>query len=410
LHPIPEIQALWRGMTTEEEDAALEASVVETGAILPLTVDDKGGIIDGLRLWHIYQKHGTKDCWVTVLTDLTREQKLHLAVTLNSNRRHLSTAHKKELVRRLLRKNPKLSGRYLAKLVGLTNKTAQRVKDDMVSCEEIPHMEEIEGRRDGKVYRAKGACAPVREFTQTGNTLGEVKEVPSVVTPKKVRSLRVKERREQAAKKGAQLGDPPGIKLLHCRFQDLLQLEPWVRGKAGALITDPPYEFAWLPHWLELADLARQVLVPGGLLVAAAPNSGLNRVIAALDTHLTYVRTIAIPFRVGGGFTSFGTLTWYGMFRPCVVYCNGDESQCRIQHKKVTDRLSMKEPQKEWHDHQQHVGDFMEFVGRFSLPGDLIVDPCAGSMTPARSLPRILGAVDSPACPRVTHTDRSPPL
>jgi hypothetical protein len=45
LHPIPEVAALWEGMTTPEEDAALLASVLKTGAVRPIVADETGGII-----------------------------------------------------------------------------------------------------------------------------------------------------------------------------------------------------------------------------------------------------------------------------------------------------------------------------------------------------------------------------
>jgi hypothetical protein len=391
LHIIPEIEALWAGMTTADEDAALEQSVVETGAVTPITSDQDGGIIDGLRLFVIYRKHNIRECWVTVLTDLTRQQKVELAISLNANRRHVSAAQKKDLVRKLLLTNPRLSGRYVAKVVGVDQKTAQKVKDEMVSGEEIPHLDSVQGI-DGKVYKAKGCLTPLNEMTAAVSALAEVKDVPSVVPAKKVRRLRAQERREQAAEEGATMSDPAGTTLVHCRFQDLLERRPDLRGQGGALISDPPYADAWLPYWYDLGCFAREVLMPGALVVLAAGNGNYNHVLRALDdSGLTYVRTISVPFRVGGGFGQFGGLRWYGMHRPIAVYCHGSQDQCRIKRVKVQDRMPMRGPQKEWHDHQQHVEDFVWLVQRFSLRGDLIIDPCAGSFTTGEAVLRVGG-------------------
>ena len=84
LRPSPEIEALWAGTTTAEEDAALEASVTATGPVHAITADEQGNIIDGHRCYRIYKKHNIKEVFVTILKDMTTEEKRHLAVSLNA--------------------------------------------------------------------------------------------------------------------------------------------------------------------------------------------------------------------------------------------------------------------------------------------------------------------------------------
>jgi ParB-like chromosome segregation protein Spo0J len=84
LRPSPEIEALWAGTTTAEEDAALEAFVTATGPVLPIIADEQGNIIDGHRCYRIYKKHNIKEVFVTILKDMTTEEKRHLAVSLNA--------------------------------------------------------------------------------------------------------------------------------------------------------------------------------------------------------------------------------------------------------------------------------------------------------------------------------------
>jgi hypothetical protein len=201
LRPSPEIEALWAGTTTAEEDAALEASVTATGPVHAITADEQGNIIDGHRRYRIYKKHGVKEVFVTVLNDLTDEQKRHLAVSLNAHRRHLTLDQKKEVVRKLLMENPRLSARRLGRLVGMDHHTAQGVKDRMIAGGEIPHLE-IEGR-DGKTYKARGAITPLQHIKRTLKQLSEVRELPALVTPKKLARQIAKERREDAARAGA---------------------------------------------------------------------------------------------------------------------------------------------------------------------------------------------------------------
>ena len=194
---------------------------------MPITADNQGNIIDGHRCYRIYKKHKIKEVFVTVLKGLTPQRKRHLAVSLNANRRHLTMDKKKALIRQFLAENPKLSARYLGRLVGVDKHTAQDVKNAMIAGGEIPRLDEIEGH-DGKVSRATGAVTPLRDIKRTLKELSEVSELPAVVTPKKVRWQKAKEKREEAAQKGAGMMDPANTRLVHCDFRDLLTREPWI--------------------------------------------------------------------------------------------------------------------------------------------------------------------------------------
>ncbi len=368
-------------MTTAEEDAALEKAILETGPVMPITADDQGDIIDGHRCYRVYKKHKIKEVFVTVLKGLTPERKRLLAVGLNANRRHLTLDKKKALIRQFLAENPKLSARYLGRLVGVDHHTAQDVKNAMIAGGEIPRLDEIEGH-DGKVYKAKGAVTPLRDIKRTLKELSEVSELPGVATPKKVRWQKAKEKRAEAAQKGAGMMDPANTHLIHCDFRDLLTREPWIEKAAGLVQIDPPYEAAWSPYWKEIAVFAKRVLVPGGWLVTYAPNDHLDQVIAALSSELRYVRTLSIPFRVGGNYSRYGGLNFYGMWRPVLVYHNGSPDNSRIATN-ICDRFAMRNAEKDWHPHQQNVEDMTLLVKTFSLDGDLIVDFCGGGFTTA---------------------------
>jgi hypothetical protein len=329
----------------------------------------------------VYQKHNIKEVFVTVLKGLTSEQKLDLAVRLNVQRRQLTMDKKKEVVRKLLQDNPKLSARYLGRLVGVDHHTAQDVKNAMIAGGEIPHLDEIEGK-DGKTYRAKGITMPLRDFKKGVGDMATVQVIPGVVTHRKVRNQIAKERRQEAATRGAEMTDPANTRLVHCDFRDLLTREPWIERAAGLVQCDPPYDEQFLPYWKELAACAKRVLVPGGWLVAYAPNNYLNRVIAALDSEFQYVRTLCNPFSVGGNFGYYGNLRVYGRWRPVLVFHNGTPVDTRIDTN-IMDRLTFTRNEKDWHPHQQNLEDMTLLVKTFSLAGVLIVDFCGGGFTTA---------------------------
>ena len=108
----------------------------------------------------------------------------------------------------------------------------------------------------------------------------------------------------------------------------------------------------------------------------------MDQVIAALSSELRYVRTLNIPFRVGGNYSRYGGLNFYGMWRPVLVYHNGSPDNSRIATN-ICDRFAMRNAEKDWHPHQQNVEDMTLLVKTFSLDGDLIVDFCGGGFTTA---------------------------
>jgi ParB-like chromosome segregation protein Spo0J len=379
LHPSPEIEALWAGTTTAEDDAALEEAILATGPVLPITADERGNIIDGHRCYRVYKKHKIKQVFVTILKGLTDEQKRHLAVALNANRRHLTMDKKKAIIRQFLTENPKLSARRLGRLVGVDHHTAQDVKNAMIEGGEIPRLEEIEGQ-DGKVYKAKGATTTLLDFKKTVNHLAKVKELPGVVTHRKVRSQIARERREEAARKGAEMTDPANTRLVHCDFRDLLAKEPDIEGAAGLVLTDYPYEEEFMPLLPDLAAFAKRVLMPGGWFVSYAGTAHMDRVIAALGAQLRYVWTIAVPFAQGGNYACYGGLNIFQLWRPVLVFHNGTPETCRVATN-IHDRFALGKREKDWHPWQQNLADTHLLVQTFSLDGDLVVDPLGGGFT-----------------------------
>jgi hypothetical protein len=379
LHPSPEIETMWAGTTTAEDDAALEEAVFATGPVLPITADEEGNIIDGHRCYRVYKKHTIKEVFVTILKGLTDEQKRHLAVALNANRRHLTMDKKKAIIRQFLTENPKLSARHLGRLVGVDHHTAQGVKKAMIAGEEIPHQDEIEGQ-DGKMYKAKGATTTLLDFKKTISHLAKVKSLPGVVTHRKVRQQIATERREEAAEKGAEMTDPANTRLVHCDFRDLLAREPGIEGAAGLVLTDYPYEEAFMPLLPDLAAFAKRVLVPGGWFVTYAGTGQMDRVIAALSAQLHYVWTIAVPFAQGGNYARYGGLNIFQLWRPVLVFHNGTPENCRIATN-IHDRFALGKPEKDWHPWQQNLADTHLLVQTFSLDSDLVVDPLGGGFT-----------------------------
>jgi DNA modification methylase len=91
---------------------------------------------------------------------------------------------------------------------------------------------------------------------------------------------------------------------------------------------------------------------------------------------------------VGGCYSRYGGLNFYGMWRPVLVFHNGGPDEGRIATTTICDRLPMREAEKDWHPHQQNLEDMTLLVRTFSLDGDLVVDPLGGGFTTGAAVMR----------------------
>jgi ParB-like chromosome segregation protein Spo0J len=125
---------------TPDEYAALEQSITEHGVLVPITVDVDGVIIDGHHRQEIALRLGLK-CMRRTVRDLTDEQKVSMALTLNVHRRHLTREQRRELLALSLKAEPEASDREHGRRTGTDNKTAAKVRTDLEGREEIPHVD-----------------------------------------------------------------------------------------------------------------------------------------------------------------------------------------------------------------------------------------------------------------------------
>jgi hypothetical protein len=88
---------------TDEEYAALEASILEHGywSAYPVALDEDGEVLDGFNRKSICEKHGIKYPTITV-KGLSAVEKATFAIKSNTTRRQLSTAQRRQVLKRLI--------------------------------------------------------------------------------------------------------------------------------------------------------------------------------------------------------------------------------------------------------------------------------------------------------------------
>ncbi|AZN71992.1 S-adenosylmethionine-binding protein [Georhizobium profundi] len=139
---------------SDDDRAALEASIVAHGVLVPVEYDEDGNILDGHNRVAICESLGLVDWPRFVRKGLAEEEKRTLARELNVSRRHLTAAQKRDLIADQLRDTPSISSRAIAQMLAVDHKTVAKVRKSLVAGGEIPHHEEVEGR-DGVVQPAR---------------------------------------------------------------------------------------------------------------------------------------------------------------------------------------------------------------------------------------------------------------
>lgn len=145
------------------------------------------------------------------------------------------------------------------------------------------------------------------------------------------------------------------------------------------ILTDPPYPTEYLPLWSDLSKFGAQNLVDGGSLVAYCGQSILPEALTRLDEHLRYWWTICLTHgqtqMIPGKFVSAG-------WKP-VLWFVKDHRRDRAM---VADSIRGGQPRKTvptgddgtW---AQSVDALASLISNLTAPGELIVDPFAGSGT-----------------------------
>jgi 16S rRNA G966 N2-methylase RsmD len=159
--------------------------------------------------------------------------------------------------------------------------------------------------------------------------------------------------------------------ILRGRFQDVLGDIP--DGSVDLIVTDPPYGPNYNHAYADLAEWAARKLKPGGSCIAYSGQSNLPDVLTAMSGHLRYWWTLALMHNHGG--QQLPGKWVYVEWKPLVWFVKDSRNSKTY----VADRMSGSKPRKDLHEWAQGVDEVCYLIEQLSEPGDLIVDPFAGS-------------------------------
>jgi site-specific DNA-methyltransferase (adenine-specific) len=358
-----------------DEYAALKESISRHGLRVPIIVDQHGKIIDG---WHRQQACDELGifCSKEIRHFESNAERLMVAVSLNTNRRHLTRVQRREIIANLLKADPGMNDNHLGEVVGVSKNTVAAVRAKLESTRQIDKLEQRRGR-DGKDRPAKYRRIIASTPTETEKAMTAINDLPPTYkildSTTAARSARRYARKlEIAAKVITPLADD-AIQLHHCRFQEL-DIAP---GSAKLVCTDIPYGKEFLPELSALGDFAKRVLIPGGLMVTYSGQYYLTQVMQAFAEHLTYRWMLASTW--DGDAAMIHPLDLTSKWKPILVFSKGNWQK----RGRWCDLLHCDAKEKDWHPWQQPLQDVEMLVRYFSEPGDLVVDPCGGGFTAA---------------------------
>lgn len=390
---------------SEEEFAALKASLREHGCLVAIEYDEFGNVLDGHHRLRALNELGiTKHPRVIRAGLGSHAEKVAHALALNVHRRHLTPAQRADAVRRL--RDAGWSVRRIATATGIPKSTVARDVQDLNN----DGPETVLGG-DGRTYKARRPARPASVYVHTDfqhKTAQAALETLGDEIPAKTLDLRGLERlrRAKAADEARRaLTAVPGVPgAADIRHSDIADLDV-PAGTVDLILTDPPYleaDFNTGGPWDALGRQAVRWLKPGGLLLAYCAHVHMARAITLLSQYesdgLAFWWTYAVIFPN----THSGTQVWSRAitpsWRPVLAYRKaGGDGVPRYSSDPVAGGGKEKDSAHPW---QQGVQEARTFIERLTTQGSLIVDPFVGSGTvaiAAMSLPErrlIAGDVD----------------
>ena len=274
--------------------SGLKANIAINGVQVPIVRDEKGYILDCFARAKIAKELGY-ECPSVVVKGLTEQEKRSQVRALNLARRQLDQWSKRQIISEELKENPRRSNNWIAKSLGVDDKTVASVRREMQSTSEVPKL--------GYTLGADGKYRPATRGSLSMNGNGRLThELPGagerdyidlddeegiLRAAAQIRQRRVAERLKEIQEKRQQ-SRPMRIKkrggpLLH---GDCLDLIPTLDdGSVSLVVTSPPYaeqragHYAGIPeedypdftvNWM--TALAPKMTPDGSVLIVIRPH------------------------------------------------------------------------------------------------------------------------------------------
>ena len=359
--------------TSERE--ALAADIKANGVLHPVVIDEDGNILDGHHRYLIDRNAPT----VTV-EGLSEDEKRAYTIRANLARRNLSVDQsrevaktQREIARRLRQSDAKRwTQAAVGALLGVTQHCVSQwftnITDDNGSKTPKPdaRVKLNTAAKEAVVARLEAGEAQ----QQIAADFGVCQQTVSNIAKK---ADEIHSRDDDKARKTAKLK----ASKFDVRRGDFRQVLADVEG-VSLVLTDPPYPKEFLSLWEDLGKWAAGALADDGLLVAYSGQMYLPEVLQLLGKHLDFWWCGAVVHKGSGNLTPLGhpVRKVINKWKPLVMFMK--RGGVGFQ-RSFNDMIDGAGKQKSDHNWQQHEAEAAMLVEAFTKPGELVVDPFAGS-------------------------------
>ncbi|MDP9288056.1 MAG: hypothetical protein M3P08_07650 [Thermoproteota archaeon] len=376
---------------SEAQYQPIKQDIKENGQHVPIIIDRKGSILDGLTRYRICQELGIEP--KTMLCNVEYEDPLlakQLIININRNRRDLTAFQKIELEARLEPIEAELAKRRQIELAGtrptkeLPKSSTELIGETDTLSKNLPKVtNEVKGR---VIDIASSKARVSSELYRQGRYLLKV-EPPEIIeklrTGKlkihKVYGRRIKQEHrdkliEQAEKITQEL--PSGIKLI---CGDMIQeCENIPDNSIDCIFTDPPYDLESVPIYAELGKVAARVLKPGASLVTIVGSYCLPQVMDLLRQSGLKYNWFCYMRHSGATLAMHGNHA-VACGKVILWFCKGDKLIDTGRY--VADFMESEAPNKSLHEWAQSTKEADHFLSRLVVENQTVLDPFMGSGT-----------------------------
>lgn len=361
------------------------ASVQENGILVPLAIKADGTIISGHRRWQAAQECGLSKVPVHVVefpSDIEERQAL---LDFNKQRdktfsQRMAEAVELEAIEKERAKVRRKAGLKQGNKQPVGQKSVERGRTDELVASAVGIGSRDTFRKAKSIYKATKCSDPdvravaIREMKKLDAVTTTINDAWQTVGKAERRRERQKRRRE------AIKNLPPVEERYQVLCGDIGEVYKTLP-QVDAIITDPPYAKRDVPVFKALADVAAELLVPGGSLLAMSGHAWVPEILAEMTAvegiHFHWLVCYLTP---GPKNSQLYQRKVSQRWKPVLWFVKGTYKGCQGL---VPDLVASKydDTTKEFHPHGQSVNGFLQLVRWFSEPGDLVLDPFVGGGT-----------------------------
>lgn len=345
-----------------KEYLVLKEDIKENGILKPIIVNKEHVVIDGHIRYQIAIELGLKEIPVIVREFKDEEEERAYIWSSNFLRRHLNPFQKVEIAYNMFADQIEAVGeeqekdktvKALAKKLILSYGTLQKgfkIKQYIVKNSDSEVKKKWDNAKDG------------RSNTSINKLLQQVK-----------REEKQKENQDELQKLSFNYKETDDVEVHLGDFRDFCKGIP--DNSIDLVVTDPPYLKQYLNLIEPFAKETSRTLKPGGFVAFYFWQQDRYEVETIFRKYLSFLRLIAINYKKRGRVDYFAGAVEH--WKPILVFYK-PPLELPTYYK---DAILGEKGEKEFHEWAQSVSEARTIIQTFSKPGDLVLDPFAGSGT-----------------------------